>query len=182
MKMKTVFLVVAAVMLTTMSRAQTAPQSGGISTILADKKACYDQARAYVADENRDATPTVPTESWAKMAYTLEQDHYDAGTQTCYVWMTGMKDVFPPDSSNGRVVVVQATVADAFEGKEIADYTATISADGTWSNFTGQVNGEKCNDKAQWNGLLWKLIPAFQPVECYTEENGKRVPCSKPKN
>lgn len=152
---------------------------------LGDRRACYDQAQAYVAKRNENSA-ALPGEPWAKTSYSFGQAHYDARAQICYVLVNTTMPVFPPDSAH-HSQVEQVIVDDAFEGKRIAIYTNARSVDGagqiTSSKPTDcEVNGEKCSARPEFNRLLWKLIPAFQPADCFTEKSGKREPCKKAAN
>lgn len=128
----------------------------------ADQQTCYQQARQYLSDVNKDvAKPD-------KEAI-LSQAHYDPKTKMCYAQIERTFSVFPSDSKY-RSYVQEIRVVDAFEGKMIAMYVTAYSVeeDGTikWSDPTAcTVAGEKCTKRPVFNGLLWKLIPAFKPVD-----------------
>lgn len=133
---------------------------------LADKRACYEQAQKYVADRNAErATEKIQQGS----PYRFELAHYDATTQVCYVQLERDTPSFPPGSKS-HAVVEEILVVDAFEGQTIAffvgGWTANEKGALTFSEPTAcHVNGEKCHSRPAFNGLLWKLIPAFQPVD-----------------
>jgi hypothetical protein len=135
---------------------------------LADRKMCYEQAQKYVADSNAKVIQD-KLAPWRDYHWTFEAAHYDVKTQTCYVQYERHPQTFPPEST-AYVVVDEIRVDDAFEGKEIAAFVGGYSMDkqsGKTANSPltfCQVNGEKCNERAVFNGLLWKLIPAFRPV------------------
>lgn len=111
---------------------------------MAQQKACYTQARQYVADENS-----------TEFRKTFEQAHFDAKTQTCYV-------EFDTAMTSGLISI---SVADAFEAKTIAQCIHPLlpKPDGKLE-FCG-VNGHHVNSRAEFNSLLWDMIPAFEPVD-----------------
>jgi len=163
-------------------------QTPNPSAIVGDKVACYNQAQAYVDRQNKESTPLMPGESWSKPVYGLDQAHYDAKAQVCYLQMRRGFSVFPPDSRS-RSTVEEVAVLDAFEGKTIALFVDTVdypkTAEGKITQSKPEVcdvNGAKCSSREEFNGLLWKLIPAFQPVDCHVEENGIEKPCKKTAN
>jgi hypothetical protein len=154
-------------------------------TLLGDKKACYNQAQAYVATQNQNSV-ALPGKPWAKTSYSFGQAHYDAKAQVCFVLMNTSMPVFPPDSTY-HSQVEQVIVDDAFEGKRIAIYTAAWSMDQRGEMTHGEptnceVEAKRCSARPEFNRLLWKLIPAFQPTNCFAEQNGKREPCKKAAN
>lgn len=129
---------------------------------LADQQTCYQQARQYLSDLNKDVLKSEKEAS-------LSQAHYDPKTKMCYAQIERTFSIFPSDSKY-RSYVQEIRVVDAFEGKMIAMFVTAYSVeeDGKikWEDPTAcTVAGEKCIKRAVFNGLLWKLIPAFKPVD-----------------
>ena len=108
-----------------------------------EQAACYRQARQYVADSSSE-----------EFKSTFESAHFEPKTQTCYVEMT---------SAISNSSVISVTVADAYEGRTIAQCVHPLVGDNKPLEYC-QVNGEKAASRAIFNDLLWKLIPAFEPV------------------
>jgi hypothetical protein len=143
-----------------------APQTRGN---IADQQACYLQAKQVVAEKIQEAE----NEKAFHESYSFTQAHYDGKVQVCYVEYSHI--IYIPTNRNGEYsntsYVHETVVADAFEGKTVATlvlsvdtsdgYKETVSTD---IAGTCQVNGETCTSHATFNGLLWKFIPAFKPV------------------
>jgi len=138
-----------------------AQDHGGLS----DQQACYQQAKQFVADKNASGFKTGPNDD---SHFTLSQAHYDPKTKVCYAQVDRLSPVYPAESSL-QAYVEMIEVVDAFEGKNIASFVDSYSVDkdGGLKHVAPsecQVNGEKCSERAVFNHLLWKFIPAFRPV------------------
>jgi hypothetical protein len=143
MPMRNIALIL--VFVSTVAIAQKAP--------LAEQKSCYEQARKYVADSNAATNPPG--------LYSFSQAHYDSKVHTCYVLMQSVDPV-------GNSAIMNIVVDDAYEGKIVAQCVYTIGAND--KPTVCQVNGQKADSRANFNYLLWKMIPAFKPV---TAEDAK---------
>ena len=125
---------------------------------MATQKACYRQAREYVGDANKSAEPE--HDYWA-----FTQAHYDPTSKICYVQ-------YDHTQSSPASILWMVLVTDAFEGKDIASFVGASHAksDEPGAPYTESkpmvchVLSEKCDSRAEFNGLLWKLLPAFRPV------------------
>jgi len=122
---------------------------------MAVQKECYQQAHTYVSDANKNSVPDP--------YFSFTQSHYDPVSKICYVEYQHFEM-----SGSGMLWIIN--VADAFEGKIVAEFVESNvkQSDGTYQELPPticQVNGKACNEQAAFNGLLWKLIPAFEPVD-----------------
>ena len=141
---------------------------------MANQGICYQQAKQVVDLIAADDTKYSKThDEPGRVSYgtaQLDGAHYDSASKTCYVkWSRMMFSTYPSFSSMFFTVIV----ADAFEGKDIATFHGDDVRQETGGDFveetpvTCQVNGTQCDSRAQFNGLLWKLIPAFRPVNAH---------------
>jgi hypothetical protein len=138
--------------------AQTQKERGEI----ADQTACYQQARVYLADLDKMNGAT----------YKLEHAHYDPKSRICYAqikWTLDITETVSQDPKEDQAFVEDIAVVDAFEGRQIAQYVDSYhftKTGATWSAPSAcNVNGEKCKERAVFNYLLWKLVPAFKPID-----------------
>lgn len=123
---------------------------------MAEQQVCWQQARDYVVARNKGD----------KINYSFEQAHYDATTKTCYVQygtVTQLVEGF---------LTYFVYVDDAFEGKTFALFVgANHLESGEYKEdipTSCQVNGKECKERTVFNGMLWKFIPAFRPVNAVT--------------
>jgi hypothetical protein len=112
---------------------------------MANQSICYAQALVVVPKTD-------------KYPAKLDGAHYDAVSKTCYVQWSRM--AWTSAQWDG---IDQIEVEDAFEHKYVAEFIG-VAGEGITPPTSCQVNGEKCDSRAQFNGLLWKFIPAFKPV------------------
>jgi len=183
--MKTLLAAVALALISAIgASAQTRPVKNPLQHAdMADQRTCYEQARVVVdriAKEDKDyAEKNNSNAIGSQINYGISYlggAHFDAASKTCYVErikMTTMSfgTLDKPDSV--RITIMnQVEIEDAFEGKSIASFFGTSTKNGAGENpfedappSVCQVNGEKCDSRAVFNGLLWKLIPAFRPVD-----------------
>jgi hypothetical protein len=175
------FLLTAAGLLVAMPLFAQKSKTSPPKATMAEQRECWQQAHAYVKQQNEAMGTNFDTfNPTVKWTYDFSQAHYNPASKICYVEVQHF-EVNPSLTEMLWVVLVD----DAFEGKNYARFLggSTLLPDkppgncavaGTpcsWKENSPTlcfVRETKCGSRAEFNGLLWEFIPAFEPVDATT--------------